>query len=178
MAGIRYAGGFTWQDLVVASLTEGLDGWCVHEPLMEHSERSRTLLDRIRATGRWIGSVPLPAADLVHLDLHAENVVSDGERVAAVIDWDGLRTGDRRADLVKFAFTALETAPEPVLASLWEPLLASSTDGAVAAYVAHVVLNFVDWNIRFHPKLAEITITCGERAFASVDAHRFTGFRR
>jgi hypothetical protein len=175
-AGQADTGPSVWRDLVVGSLTEGLNGWCVHQSLARYSDRSRALLDRIRATGRATVAGWLPAPDLVHLDLHANNVVSDRDRVVAVIDWDAVQTGDRTVDLVKFAFTAMQTADEGVLASLWDPLL-TETGGSVEAYVAHVVLNLVDWQIRFHPDAADVTISCTERAFDWVDAGRFRGFR-
>jgi hypothetical protein len=163
-----------WHDLVVGSLTVGLDGWCIHESLAGYSSRSRALLDRIRTAGRSAGS--LPALDLVHLDLHTGNVISDCGRVVAVIDWDAIQPGDRTADLVKFAFTAMQTASDDVLGSLWDPILLD-TNGTVEVYVAHVVLNLVDWQIRFHPELADVAIACGEKAFEWVDAGRFLGYR-
>ena len=68
----------------------------------------------------------------------------------------------------------MQTAADSVLASLWDPLLAE-TSGSVEAYVAHVVLNLVDWQIRFYPDTADISISCAERAFGWVDAGRFIG---
>lgn len=53
------------------------------------------------------------AADtFLHMDYHPLNVLSDGRRLTAVLDWVGVATGDRRADLA-FTTAVLEIAPTP-----------------------------------------------------------------
>lgn len=44
---------------------------------------------------------PLPGASLIHLDYHPLNVLSDGKRITAVLDWTNARAGDPRADLAR-----------------------------------------------------------------------------
>lgn len=49
---------------------------------------------------------------LLHLDYHPLNVLSDGARITAVLDWANTRTGDPRADLARTS-TILRLAPVP-----------------------------------------------------------------
>jgi len=54
---------------------------------------------------------PRPAA-VIHLDLHPLNVLVEGERVTAVLDWANQRVGDPRADLAR-TLSILWLAPLP-----------------------------------------------------------------
>lgn len=64
-----------------------------------------TLGERVRAaaTGR-------PA--ILHFDYHPLNVLFEGERLSAVLDWTNVQVGDRRADLAR-TLTILRLAPFP-----------------------------------------------------------------
>lgn len=130
----------SWTDFVVRTLTVGADGWCLHEPLARHSDRTRELLD-------WCRSVdvpPLPDGDLVHTDFHHRNVLRDeDDELVAVIDWEGARGGDRRFDLATLAFCLIDSECEPGVAERFPP--------PEEPYVAHLSLRLVDWQIRFHP---------------------------
>jgi aminoglycoside phosphotransferase (APT) family kinase protein len=72
------------------------------EPLIAESEEWITLAGpdeeplqaRLRALARG------PAA-LLHLDYHPLNVMTDGTRVTAILDWANTRAGDPRADLAR-----------------------------------------------------------------------------
>ncbi|WP_083751697.1 phosphotransferase [Saccharothrix sp. ALI-22-I] len=58
------------------------------------------LVSRLRASA---AAAPLPERapdDLVHFDLGPANVLVDGGRVAAVLDWRSCRAGDASYDLV------------------------------------------------------------------------------
>src|SRR5690606_33061892 len=43
----------------------------------------------------------LDQARLLHLDFHPENVLTDGHRITAVLDWTSVHAGDPRADLAR-----------------------------------------------------------------------------
>jgi hypothetical protein len=61
---------------------------------------SGPLCARIR---RWLEPVwglRLPAADFAHNDLNLSNILSDGERITGVVDWDEFGLGSRALDLV------------------------------------------------------------------------------
>jgi len=139
-----------WPELIRTSLTDGFAGYCEHGSLQTFSEGSQALLDRVRRVGRDPVVRRLPAPDLVHYDLHTGNVLSDDElRVSGLIDWDGVRAGDRVLDLANLTFTSTwKTADADVLARLWDAFLSSGTHDSRVVYMHHVVLRQVDWTIR------------------------------
>ena len=65
--------------------------------------------DALRRRLRELATGP---AKLLHLDYHPLNVLVDGERVTAVIDWANARSGDPRADVARTA-SILRFAPLP-----------------------------------------------------------------
>jgi aminoglycoside phosphotransferase (APT) family kinase protein len=142
-----------WAELLVRTLTEGADGWCLHEPLRTHSALTRRLLDHIERIGREVERSSLPETDLVHGDFHHRNVLQhDDGRLSAVIDWEGVRQGDAVFDLVMLAICLAVARVEPGVESrVWEEILACSSADSRAAYVAQVSLRRLDWSIRHHP---------------------------
>jgi aminoglycoside phosphotransferase (APT) family kinase protein len=52
------------------------------------------LRERLQAVGA-------PARQLLHLDYHPLNVMTDGRRMTAVLDWANARVGDPRADAAR-----------------------------------------------------------------------------
>ncbi|HEX4092340.1 MAG TPA: aminoglycoside phosphotransferase family protein [Trebonia sp.] len=61
------------------------------------------LCARIR---RWLEPVwglRLPPADFAHNDLNLSNILTDGERITGVVDWDEFGLGSRALDLVVLA---------------------------------------------------------------------------
>jgi len=66
------------------------------------------LCGRIR---RWLTPVwglRLPSADFAHNDLNLSNILSDGERITGVVDWDEFALGSRALDLVVLALDCEE----------------------------------------------------------------------
>lgn len=141
-----------WPQLIQTSLTTGIDGDNERGSLQEFSEASRALLRRVRQVGLDPSVGQLRAPDLVHYDLHTVNVVSDdGLRVSGIIDWDGVRAGDRSVDLANLAFTCLWKTSDPALyEQIWDAFLSSSTHDSRVIYMHHVALQQVDLVIR-HP---------------------------
>ena len=138
-----------WQELIRSSLTVGLDGYCQHESLESFSAESRALLEQVRAVGRDSSLDRLVADDLIHYDLHPDNVLSvDDQSITGIIDWDAVRAGDRALDLALLFFTSSWRATDAVLEQLWAAFLASGTRDARIVYMHHVVLRLVDWIIR------------------------------
>ncbi|HEY9293241.1 MAG TPA: phosphotransferase [Microlunatus sp.] len=81
----------------------------------------------------------LRTTDVVHADLHGENVlVSRDGRIAAVVDWEGAKVGDWRWDLAMLAW--FHNSPEhPVAADAAEFLrhsLESVADRSALAFLA------------------------------------------
>lgn len=71
---------------------------------------------------------PVPA--LLHLDYHPQNVLADGGRISAVLDWANARAGDPRADIAR-TYTILMVEPyfpgrQPLPIALGRRLLTAS----------------------------------------------------
>ena len=133
---------------------------CRHDTLAGYDDRSRQLLDRIRALGadgdRMIGD------DLVHLDFTPGNVLFDEYgAVTGIVDWyghNGLARGDRRFGLVTLRFdlawgSALDPeypTVEPAALRRLDALLDAIEPATLHRYWAHMSLRMVDWTIRRH----------------------------
>ncbi|MET9270435.1 phosphotransferase [Kribbella sp. NPDC003557] len=138
-------------DLPVPSmyLLESGPGFCLHESLQRYDDRTRKLLDRIREVGR---DEPggMAGDDLVHLDFHTGNVLTDAGRITGIVDWDGIGRGDRRFALVTLRFDAHVRLPGADL-TWFDDLLETRLEPAVLRlYWAHMTLRLVDWSIRHH----------------------------
>ena len=98
----------------------------------------------------------LPSEDVVHVDFHHRNVLLAEGAVAAVIDWEGCRSGDAAFDLVTLAF-GLTVARVPAAARerMWDEARRRAAPDALRAYVAHMALRQVDWSIR-HRTAADV----------------------
>jgi hypothetical protein len=135
-------------------LRESGPGFCVHESLERHSDRTRRLLGWVREVGR---SEPaeMRGDDLVHLDYHTGNVLTDASgRITGIVDWDVICRGDRRFGLVTLRFGAYGRRPDAGL-GWFDDLLDTTLDPpALRLYWAHMSLRQVDWSIRHHSPAA------------------------
>jgi hypothetical protein len=126
-------------------------GFCVHESLERHSDRSRRLLHWAREVGNahpgW-----MTGDDLVHLDFHPGNVLVDHSgRITGIVDWDGLGRGDRHFALVTLRFDLSLATGEERTAAWLDELLEDRLDPAtLQLYWAHMSLRLVDWSVRHH----------------------------
>lgn len=158
-----------WADYLAETLLEGADGYCLHEPLRTYNDETRRLLGRVHEVGRSVPDVDLPDGDLVHLDLHHLNILRRDGDLAAVIDWDGCRTGDRVFDLVTFGFGLYAAQRDPDLdTQLWRRVRELRRPDVVRVYAAHMALRLVDWQIRHHgPDEVALWMDASERLFPS-----------
>jgi aminoglycoside phosphotransferase (APT) family kinase protein len=62
------------------------------------------LCARIRRWLKPVWGLRLPPTDYAHNDLNLSNILTDGERVTGVVDWDEFALGSRALDLVALAF--------------------------------------------------------------------------
>lgn len=153
----------SWGTFIQHSLVEGEIGWAMHEPLRMHSPRARHLLERIERIGAEINPWRFTADGISHLDLHTGNLLLTGDdHLSGVVDWEGACDGDHRFDLVTFAHNlgtlGLSTLAEPV----WKELESTLDADVLRAYVAHMVLRLVDWQIRNDPPDVEHQMDIGE----------------
>jgi aminoglycoside phosphotransferase (APT) family kinase protein len=138
-----------WGASVVETLTAGVDGWAMHEPMRTGGRRSAAAVDRIEAIGADADAAWFPTTGLVHLDLHTDNVLADDAGwLTGIIDWEGACAGDPRFDLVRYAFD-LDGHDQPV----WDLVEATDIEPRVLrAYVAHHALRCTAWAIQNHPE--------------------------
>jgi hypothetical protein len=131
----------------VHTLTVGVDGWAMHEPLRTAGRRSAAALDRVESVGADADPAWFPTDGLVHLDLHTDNILAgDDGTLTGIIDWEGACGGDPRFDLVRFAYD-LDGHDQPV----WDVVEATGIERRVLrAYVAHHALRCTSWQIHHH----------------------------
>jgi len=157
----------TWTEYMHRTLVEGAEHYCIHETLRSHSSATRRVLGWVESVGRDLG--PLPSGDVVHLDFHHRNILREGERVTAVVDWEGSQSGDRVFDLVTFCFGFTHARAEPgVEGAIWKRASELGTPDSLAAYVAHMSLRRLDWTIRHHPEELKPLAQLVERYIAQV----------
>lgn len=140
-----------WPTALIATLTVGGEGYCVHSSLYDFDRRTRSLIERIEAFGYSIDPKELKprARDIVHWDLHAGNLLVSNGSLAAVIDTDFAVVGDARFDLVTLAVSSAAVPCERgVRARLFSAAAADLDDLPTQAYLAHLILRVIDWPIR------------------------------
>lgn len=136
-------------DLPAPSLflrTDG-PGFCLHGAMASYDRRTARLLAVIEEAGAELPE-QLAGGDLVHFDLHPENVlVDDTGEVTGIVDWDGVARSDGALDLMTLRFDLARRAPED---GRWVGgLLRDSVPEPVRlACWAHLSLRLVDWAIR------------------------------
>ena len=90
-----------WPERLIATLTVGGHGYCIHESLRNYDARTVRLIERVEAIGRDVASSALGSGDIIHWDFHPGNVLERDGRVSAVIDTDFVTTGDAAFDLAR-----------------------------------------------------------------------------
>jgi aminoglycoside phosphotransferase (APT) family kinase protein len=154
--------GGSWRRVVRSSVLSGARSYLRLATLRDHSDRSRELLARCQEAVRCFGDRVPPLDAIVHWDFTPDNVLVRDGRVTGVIDWEGVRAGDPRFDLVTLAFYAPGTALLDAAVSELDP-------GLRAVYQAHLCVRQAEWSLRRHDEAT------GERmlAYALEVASRF-----
>jgi len=128
-------------------LTEDGPGFCLHQPLREHSARTRAL-------DRWVMAVRashrggLSGDDAVHGDYQPSNILTGHGRITGIVDWDGAGRGDRRLDLVTLRFGIHGSTAGPDVTGRLDRLLDNIPAAELAPLWAHLSLRMTDWAIR------------------------------
>lgn len=145
-AGLAPSPSRAWPVMIVRSVLEGFDDYCVIASLRGHSSSTAELLAYVQALVRANADVALPKNDIVHFDFHTANILVDNGQISGVIDWDGSCAGDRAFDLATLLFYA---GDQPELrATLTRHVLDRSSREALQLYLAHMIVRQVDWSIR------------------------------
>lgn len=138
-----------WPQALIATLTTGGEGYCRHDSLRSHDERTARLMESIEEFGHQLNPNDLTGTDIVHWDLHPGNMLEEGGNLSAVVDTDFAVIGDARFDLVVLALTSL-TLPcdQGVRSRLFAAALDGLGEPQRRAYLGHLFLRFLDWSIR------------------------------
>ena len=126
-------------------LTESGPGFCLHEPLQAHNDRTRRLLGWVHEVG---ASVPpmMAGDDLVHVDYHPGNVLVHDGVISGVVDWVGAARGDARFAIVVMRFAG--GLSDQAIARIDRALEEELTEEELRPYWAALSLRLVDWSIR------------------------------
>jgi hypothetical protein len=138
-----------WPEALIATLTTGGDGYCRHDSLRSHDDRTARLVTRIEKFGRQLEPDDLDGSDVVHWDLHPGNMLEDAGNLSAVVDTDFVVVGDAAFDLVTLALTSL-TLPSDrgVRSRLFAAAFEGLGEPQTRAYLSHLFIRFLDWSIR------------------------------
>lgn len=151
----------TWGAFVVRSLRVGKGRLAMHELLRTWGRRSAEVLGRVKAIGAGAEPSWFPDDGLVHLDLHTDNVLIDGDTITGIIDWEDACSGDHRYDLVQFAFD-LDGHGQPI----WDVVATAGFElRALRAYLALLVLKCTSSAILHHPEDVARQLDRAERVF-------------
>ena len=137
-----------WPSLVVKSLSEGFQEWCVLDTLRTYSTETAEMLSEMQDYARTSERLRVEQRDAVHFDFTSQNILVDAGEIAAVIDWEGCLAGDRAFDLATMLFYSYDQ-PE-ARARLSERLRDIAVAEVAALYLSHMVVRQLDWSIRKH----------------------------
>jgi len=135
---------------IIRGVMEGYEGYCVINTLRTYSLESATMLDRLQRLVTANASECPQRNDVVHWDFHTNNVLIENDRISGVIDWEGACSGDATFDLATMLFYTWRFAD--FREALLRAILERTTRGALAVYLAHMIVRQLDWSMRHHPK--------------------------
>lgn len=98
------------------------------------------LCERIRGWLQPVWGLRLPPADFTHNDLHLSNVLTDGERITGVVDWDEFGLGTRALDLVVLGFDCCRIGEPRAADRLFAQAAAAAGPGGLRCLVGYRAL--------------------------------------
>jgi aminoglycoside phosphotransferase (APT) family kinase protein len=141
-----------------------------HSVVRAAGSRAAGLLDEIVEVGTRVDVADFHNDDVVHGDFHHRNILVGGDRVTAVVDWEGARAGDARLDIAKLAFWSETVGRFPAepdaaiyLKGFAELHIPPAVDAALAGLLALQQVNFA---ARSRPELREWSLEVVERILA------------
>ena len=106
------------------------------------------LCARIRRWLRPVWGLRLPAADFAHNDLNLSNILTDGERITGVVDWDEFGLGSRALDLVAAALDCQERGARAAAGRLLAAAASAVGSAGLRCLVSYRALATLAENIR------------------------------
>lgn len=138
-----------WPQALIETLTTGGEGYCRHDSLRSHNDRTARLVMSIEEFGRQLQPDALAGNDVVHWDLHLGNMLGQAGSLSAVVDTDFAVVGDAAFDLVALALSSLTL---PCARGVRTRLFGAAFDGLgeaqTCAYLSHLFVRLPDWSIR------------------------------
>ena len=136
-----------WPARVIDGVMKGFERYCVIDTL-RREQSTRAMLETLQElVVRNAGEIST-TRDIVHWDFNPGNVLVDRDRITGVIDWEGACAGDRGFDLATLLFYSYDD--REVREPLGREVLDCSGHGALAVYLAHMIVRHVDWSMRHH----------------------------
>jgi hypothetical protein len=141
-----------WAEEAVHAVMHGYaeHDYCLLNSLRAYSAATAELLSIVQAfVSRHADEVGADHRDIVHFDFSPANLLLDArQQVLGVVDWAGVRAGDRLFDLA----TLLFYLPVDREAHQWlrRAALQRGRPGVLGIYLSHVIVRQVDFSIRHH----------------------------
>lgn len=160
---VRSHDGSSWGQQVLTAVT-GKGATAL--PSIESSHTATGLLHEVRSISAVWPPIPVEDNEVSHQDFHHRNILAKGDRVVAVVDWDGARWGNADFDLFVMWFWA--SVSDDVAPSALR-LLRRAVDDCVSAdlqalYSAYLVYLYLDYFGRARPnELPMMAQLCEER---------------
>lgn len=156
-AGSAGASGARWVSEIVDGLRVGSARLFVDHAAIRDTGNSDALgvLEAARKIGEGTEPTIFRTCDVVHQDFHHRNLLVRGEKVVAVLDWEGAHAGDSRVDLLCLEFSARNQA-DPAALTLLDAQVAATVpaDVRVALY-ALLALQGLSYAARSKPDKLE-----------------------
>ena len=102
-----------WPRALIETLTTGGEGYCCHDSLRSHNDRTARFVMNVEEFGRQLQPHALAGNDIVHWDLHFGNMLEQAGSLSAGVDTDFAVVGDAAFDLVALALSSLTLPCDP-----------------------------------------------------------------
>jgi hypothetical protein len=135
---------------IIRGVMEGYVDFCIIDTFRAYSADTAALHEELQRVVTDNASDCPKRNDIVHFDFHTNNILIDGDRVTGVIDWEGSESGDCAFDLATLLFYTWQF--RDFRERLWKALIGRTTPGAVAVYLAHMMVRQLDWSMRHHAR--------------------------
>lgn len=137
-----------WPSRIVNVGLHGGDGYCLLEPLRNHSPTTAELLHTLQSLIAAHVHEDFSTNDIVHFDFQPANILTHENFVTGIVDWDGTCSGDCVFDLTTLLFYCYDIPT--IRTSLWNESLNRVSPEILTVYFAHLIHRQVDWSIRNH----------------------------
>lgn len=108
------------------------------------------LAARIRSWLQPVWGLRLPPADYAHNDLNLSNILTDGEKITGVVDWDEFGLGSRALDLIVLALDCQQRGAPAAADRLLASAASAVGSAGLRCLVSYRALTTLAENTREH----------------------------